>query len=72
MALRCAYCGSNDTQSCGDTYNCLNCGESTTAQGRQVPTEKRLLNDDEYTALKLKELEDVNEEIRRLKEEHNG
>ena len=48
--MRCAHCGSTEVQSGLDKYNCLTCGESTTAQGRQVPPLQRTLNDDEYQA----------------------
>lgn len=57
--MRCAHCGSLDVQSGLDKYNCLICGESTTTQGLQVPPVQRLLNDDEYQALRNKEHDEL-------------
>jgi len=62
----CAHCGSRDLQTGADKYNCLSCGESTTAQGRQVPTVERQLNDDEYAALRLAENESLKARVAEL------
>ena len=55
--MRCAHCGSTELQAGADRYTCLVCGESTTAQGRQVPPIQRILNDDEYQAFQNAEHE---------------
>ena len=70
--MRCAHCGSVEVSAGFDTYSCRTCGESTTAQGRQVPTLKRELNDDEYQASQTREFDALKLAHAALQQEHQA